>query len=235
MPRGRHRVFREEREALLSLDSDQSNNWVQLRNRGHQQDSPTVGFVQQHQQGGSGGSQIKNNNISNNNNNPFASRLARFDFISHEVQPGETLAGIALRYNCKLPHLKQANNLSSEAHLAALPYVKVPVPRNGVQTGQLIDISTKVEIRREGPPREELCPQRFMENLDEKLKELHKSAPPPVTPPPITELPVKPRTYFNSTCLLVTCLVGVCIGLPIFYTMYILANGDMFRVMGAIR
>lgn len=217
MPRGRRNVFQDEQEALLN-NSEPSDNWVQLRNRGHQQDAPTVGFLQ----GGSGSTAFQHNN----NNNPFASTLARYDFISHEVQPGDTLAGIALRYNCKLPHLKQANNLSSEAHLAALPYVKVPVPRNGVQTGQLIDISAKVEIRREGPPREDLCPQRFMESLDEKLKEHHRQAPPPGTPPPTTELPVKPRTYFNSTCLLLTCLLSVCIGLPVLYTVYILAHGD---------
>lgn len=237
MPRGRRKPGAEE-EALLG---DQPESWttVQLRNRGQPQEHTRIplGCVRQSPY------QFNNNSsISNHNHyyhgSSFPSTLARFDFISHEVQPEDTLAGIALRYNCKLALLKQANNIASELQLAALPTVRVPVPRNGVQvvTGQLVDISGKVEIQREAPPREELCPQRFMANLDEKLRVLQEQAPPPASPPPIGPINGlhKPRAIFSSTCIMISCLFGVCVGLPAFYTLYILIfHGDVFKLMGS--
>lgn len=196
----------EEAVALLPVDSSPKISKVQLRQRGHSQE-----------------------------NGSTADPLSRYEFIHHTLQPGQTLAGIALRYNCQVSLLKQCNGLSNDSHLFALRTIKVPVPRNGMLTDNLVDISSEVTIEREGPAREELCPTKYMQNLDEKLKNLQETL---VNGDPCTTerdpVATKPRVIISNLCIVVGCLLTVCVGLPILYTLYILLSplhGDIFKIV----
>ena len=58
--------------------------------------------------------------------------------IEMEVQPGATLASIALKYNIPVAELKRVNNLLAENELFALKRIKIPVRPNSVLTEILI-------------------------------------------------------------------------------------------------
>ena len=47
--------------------------------------------------------------------------------VEAEVQPGETLASISLKYNIPVSELKRVNNIVSESHFYALKRIKIPV------------------------------------------------------------------------------------------------------------
>ena len=60
------------------------------------------------------------------------------NLIEMEVQPGATLASIALKYNIPVAELKRVNNLLAENELFALKRIKIPVRPNSVLTEILI-------------------------------------------------------------------------------------------------
>jgi len=60
------------------------------------------------------------------------------NLIEMEVQPGATLASIALKYNIPVAELKRVNNLLADNELFALKRLKIPVRPNSVLTEILI-------------------------------------------------------------------------------------------------
>ncbi|KAE8746299.1 hypothetical protein FOCC_FOCC006971 [Frankliniella occidentalis] len=48
-------------------------------------------------------------------------------FIDHILQPGDTLSSLALRYNCSVAQIKQANNILRENEVYALRKIRIPV------------------------------------------------------------------------------------------------------------
>lgn len=61
---------------------------------------------------------------------PFNLRPKRpaSQYIEHTLQAGETLSSLALRYNCSVAEIKQANNILRENEVFALRTVRIPVP-----------------------------------------------------------------------------------------------------------
>lgn len=82
------------------------------------------------------------------------------NLIEMEVQPGATLASIALKYNIPVAELKRVNNLLGENELFALKRIKIPVRPNSVLTEILIpglgegDIGEGAEVARAKSPAE---------------------------------------------------------------------------------
>ena len=60
------------------------------------------------------------------------------NLIEMELQPGATLASIALKYNIPVAELKRVNNLLADNELFALKRLKIPVRPNSVLTEILI-------------------------------------------------------------------------------------------------
>lgn len=58
----------------------------------------------------------------------------RYDIIEHNIQPNETLQGIALRYNCSVSQLRLFNNIISDQDFYILKKLRVDVPKHSCRT-----------------------------------------------------------------------------------------------------
>ena len=54
--------------------------------------------------------------------------------VETEVQPGDTLDSLALKYNVMKAELKRVNNIVSESHFYALKRIKIPVQPDSLLT-----------------------------------------------------------------------------------------------------
>ena len=54
-----------------------------------------------------------------------------------QVQPGDTLASLSLKYNIPVAELKRVNNIVTETHFYALKRMKIPVKTASLLTEML--------------------------------------------------------------------------------------------------
>ena len=59
--------------------------------------------------------------------------------VESEVQPGDTLTNISLKYNIPVAELKRVNNILSEQQFYALKRIKIPVRAASLLTELLPD------------------------------------------------------------------------------------------------
>ena len=61
----------------------------------------------------------------------------RINIDFFQVQPGDTLASLSLKYNIPVAELKRVNNIVTETHFYALKRMKIPVKTASLLTEML--------------------------------------------------------------------------------------------------
>ncbi|CAG0901017.1 unnamed protein product [Darwinula stevensoni] len=57
--------------------------------------------------------------------------------LEKEIEPNDTLQGLALKYHCTVSELKRLNNISTDQHIYALRVLKIPAKEHGLLTENL--------------------------------------------------------------------------------------------------
>lgn len=114
-----------------------------------------------------------------------------YQFIDHQVQQGDTLQIISMRYGCKVSELKRANNIINDREFYGFVKVKVPVKAYGVhfeQPGPSSSTTTTPEttdnigtrvlaVSIAGHINDSHCQdgKRFLEKMDDDLTRIRQS------------------------------------------------------------
>ena len=70
----------------------------------------------------------------NGSNSPSYVDPNRYDVIEHNIQPNDTLQGIALRFNCSISQLRFLNHMMSDQDFYVLKVIRIPVIKHGFLT-----------------------------------------------------------------------------------------------------
>lgn len=161
-------------------------------------------------------------------------------YSEHQIQEGDTLQGLALRYGCTVGRLKQFNNLLSDQDFFARTALKIPT-RVHVETAKLVDpVAADRGVRDadvqsdsgDSPPDKAL---RYWNRLEQQVEDVIQKgselsqAGPEAAP---SNTPSNPEQTWNGVdcgigwCGIVATLVTVGILVPTFYVLYILFYED---------
>uniref|UniRef100_H3CKY6 LysM and putative peptidoglycan-binding domain-containing protein 1 n=1 Tax=Tetraodon nigroviridis TaxID=99883 RepID=H3CKY6_TETNG len=99
--------------------------------------------------------------------------------VEHQIQPGETLQGLALKYGVSMEQIKRANRMYTNDSIHLKKSLSIPVlldTNSGLEPGDGGDHGRSDRQRDGGGAAEELSPEEFLKRLDGLIHQSKQAA-----------------------------------------------------------